>query len=69
MATFTIPKTKQIIQIHPRVLKEDRNCCECMHSSELTNITPTNELYCSFHLRNTNRYDECPAYEKERNPK
>jgi hypothetical protein len=67
MATFTLPKTKQIIQIHPRVLKEDRNCCECTYyepnSSESN--TPANGE-CEVMDRVVGAYDECSSFNRRK---
>jgi hypothetical protein len=57
---FIIPKTKKTIQIHPRVLGTQRECCECEHGREVPGWTFN--MNCTFHDREVNRHDECSAF-------
>lgn len=67
MATFTLPKTHKIVpvkQVHPRVLKEDRNCCDCIYYEP-----PHNEHYsgeCELLDREVGAYDECNSFTRRK---
>jgi hypothetical protein len=58
------PKQKKpTIQIHPRALKEEKQCCDCTFFIE--NVDGANTLgYCSELKEPTLKYDECGAFTK-----
>jgi hypothetical protein len=54
-------KTPAQTQTQSRVLKYEKECCNCQ--SFIENINPANRLgYCSTHQEPTMKYDECPAW-------
>lgn len=61
-ATYRIRKTIQI-QMHPRVLQEHSECCECIHGKDVPGWAFN--LNCTFHDRMVNRHDECSAFERK----
>ena len=52
---------QKTIQIHPRVLAQEKQCCDCTFFVE--NIDPMNSLgWCSNLNEITMKYDECGAF-------
>lgn len=65
MASFIVPKTRQVIQIHPRVLKQDHNCCDCSYLDHTKQDKPFYP-YCTLHEKEVQQYDECSAFEPKK---
>ena len=54
---------QKTIQIHSRVLPQEKQCCDCIAFIE--NIDPKNSLgYCSSLQEPTMKYDECGAFSR-----
>ena len=52
---------QKTIQIHPRVLAQEKQCCDC--TSFVENIDPMNSLgWCSNLNEMTMKYDECGTF-------
>lgn len=63
MAKIHFVAKRPAVQVHPRVLIVDHQCCDCAHGKEFNGATFN--LNCTFHDRMVNKYDECSAFEKK----
>lgn len=62
--SYNSPRDKHIpivpVQVHPRVLKQEPECCDCAYGKDVPGWTFN--LNCTFHDREVNRHDDCSAF-------
>lgn len=64
MSFYVNKQKKQTIQIHPRALKQEKECQDCTFFIE--NADPFNKLgWCKERKEPTLKYDECGLFTKK----
>lgn len=64
MSVFNTPPVKKVIQVHPRVLVQEKNCCDCVYY-ESNQMNLPNHGECEVMNREVGAYDECGSFTRK----